>query len=151
MSLMVFFMAFSLSRLLSQLSQCGGCPNKISVKEICCPNNVIEESRRTWGGQTGKRGRDASNDGIRFVSPRKRPKTTAVTTRKNFSKTFCSFRLFDFIGGNRSCRNGVAIQSDRKSSKSVLSSRFSGHLKDFSLHRRFLRYKLIEIQIGFQG
>ena len=39
-----------------------------------------------------------SNDGSRFVSPRKQPTTTAVvTTTKNFSKTFRSFRCWKII------------------------------------------------------
>ena len=42
----------------------------------------------------------------------------------------------------------VAIQSNRKSSKSELSTRFFGHLKIFHSEKRFLRYKLTEIQIG---
>ena len=46
---------------------------------------------------------------------------------------------------------GAAIDSEKCSSKSELSSRFFGHLKMFRVDRRFLRHRLAEIQIGSHG
>ena len=89
------------------------------------------------------------NDGIRLVSPRKRPTTaTAATTMKNFLNFFPDFVRSKFFPETD---RDVAIQSVQKSPKSELSSQFFSRLKIFRSDRTLLRYKFSEIQIGSHG
>ena len=68
-------------------------------------------------------GLETTYDSIPFVYPRKRRTTTAVTTTKNFSKTFCPLRSFEFF---LEIDCAVAIQS-------VPNRRNQSYPRDFSV------------------